>query len=148
MKIEVGNLDAKKLEEMFARLEGLEGAKPVREGLAKAGALFVAAGRGNLGARLGRYATGSLMNSFTVRVKRRKPDVLAGFVRSGKKVRYAASGNHAHLVDLGAPAENRKGRGEMPANYFWTDAKSQAAGAAMRAVEQGVRAAAAAAFSD
>ena len=129
------------LRRMAARLEqaaGLTDSPLVRGALFAAAETVVDAGRSNLSARLKGTGRGNLINSMMARVKRNKPGSLAGFMRSRVKGD-TGGGNHAHLVDRGT--RDRRGRGRMPANRFWTDAEASTAGSVKTLVERGLRAA-------
>lgn len=119
---------------LLGELDDFEADRAVKQGLRTGASVFVARGRGNLRQRLISPSghTGNLQRSFAVRVKRRKPGVLAGFTQSGA---------HAHLVDRGTTARPHPltgTSGRMPANYFWTDAESSERGRAVQAVRDGI----------
>ena len=132
--IQVTITNAQALEAMLSGLDGLERDRAIRSSLARGGQALVRGGRQKLRARMANpYGhTGNLLQAFTVRVKRSKPGVLAGFGRGG---------SHAHLVDMGTtlrphPVTGTSGR--MPANRFWTDTRSQDMPRAMLEVEKGL----------
>lgn len=113
-------------------LEGLNRVRILEDGLRQNEALLSAmvqaanvvrrAGISNLRQRLmwKRWTTGTLLTQSRVYRRKRQLAVAAGFRRP--------KGSHAHLVDLGTGRRytNRgQYRGEMPANFFWTDAAKQ-----------------------
>lgn len=113
-------------------LETMPKGRTVRRGVAQVTNLIAQEGRATLKARTKGKGTGNLRRSITAKLKRGKPEGLAGF-RKG-----SGGGNHAHLVDQGT-RERRTRRGEkrgwMPASYFWHLAKLkglQAGGAIIR----------------
>ena len=123
---------------MLDGLDGVDRDRAIRSSLARGGQALKRGGRQKLRARMANpYGhTGNLLRAFTVRVKRRKPGVLVGF--SGGQ----GGGSHAHLVDMGTtlrphPVTGTSGR--MPANWFWTDTRSQDMTRAQREIAQGLQ---------
>ena len=135
IQVEITNTQA--LEAMLDGMEGIDRDRAIRSSLARGGQALRRGGMSRLRQRMENpYGyTGNLLRAFTVRVKRRKPGVLTGF-RGGQE-----GGSHAHLVDMGTerrphPLTGTSGR--MPANWFWTDTRSQDMPKAYRAIEQGL----------
>lgn len=127
--IEVTIINKQALDALTAGLSGIDKDSAIKSGLSKGGEIIKRGGMERLKNRMRAGPggkTGNLLRSFTVRVKRNKPGVLAGF-KKGKK-----GGNHSHLVDLGTVERMRKhksrkrggkgGRtGAATPNYFWND---------------------------
>lgn len=137
LKVEVHNLN--EILHSIDHLTDIEKDRAVKSGLRAAGAVFIRAGRKNLKARLkpaserkDKGIPGNLMGSFTNRVKKSKPGVLAGF---------NGYGAHAHLVDMGTQKRKHpitKTSGVMPANRFWRDTKDANESAALLKIEEGI----------
>lgn len=117
------------LDALTTGLSGIDKDSAIKRGLSKGGEVLKKGGMERLKNRMRAGPggkTGNLLRSFTVRVKREKLGVLAGF-QKGKN-----GGNHSHLVDLGTVERMRKhksrkrggkgGRtGAATPNYFWND---------------------------
>lgn len=135
--IQIDIVNERALDAVTAALSDIDRDRAIRSGLARGGSVLVRGGRLRLRQRMQspRGRTGNLLRSFTVRVKRRKPGVLAGFA-GGR-----GGGQHAHLVDLGTVRRRhpRTGTsGTMPANRFWTDTRSGDMGRAQEAIREGL----------
>ena len=134
------NVDHRQIDTVAHLVQGLtdmERDRAVRAGLLAGGRLLTAGGRRRLRSRMAspQGVTGCLLRAFTVRVKRSKPGVLAGF-RTGK-----GGGGHAHLVDQGTlPRQTREGlnRGHARPTSFWEDTARQDAGRALDRVTDAV----------
>lgn len=136
--IEIKLIERENIQYLIRGLEDFEKDKAIKSGLRSAVNVFRIKGRANLRSRTLRHGkqTNHLMNSFTNRVKRNKLGALSGFDRPG--------GNHAHLVDSGTKVRKTKSgasRGIMPANHFWSDAKTSEEGKATEAMYKGVQSA-------
>lgn len=134
--MQISVIDKENIQYLIQNLEDFEKDKVIRRGLLSAINVFRIKGRSNLRTRLLRHGkqTNRLMNSFTNRVKRNKLGALAGFDRPG--------GNHAHLVDKGSKRRYTKSgeyRGAMPANSFWTDAKTTEENKAMQRMQESIQ---------
>lgn len=120
--------------------------KAIREGLGSAAKVFESYGRANLAVRMeGKYATGATLRSFRTRVTiGRKsdggPTAVAGL--------HWPEGYKAHWLDLGTEERfhkkigkngKRKSVGRMPANYFFTDARTEGEKPAMDAIYDGIQ---------
>lgn len=119
--IEVKQTDLDSINYLIRELSEFEKNKALKSGLNAAGQVLKAGGKQRLRDRLKTKggATGHLLNSFQVRVKRNKAGVLTGFTGGGR---------HSHLVDRGTvdkrPHPITGTSGKMPANRFWSDTES------------------------
>lgn len=126
------------VEELVKGLQAVDRDKSIRLGLARGGRYFVKGGTRRLKERMRSGAggvSGNLLRSFTIRLKRSTPGVLAGFKRGAK------AGAHSHLVDLGTSSRKRKNGGStgvMPANYFWHDTRQKDEAGALEEVKKGL----------
>ena len=135
------------LNRVLATVDGLSNIdkdKAIKAGLRAGEMVFLAGGKRRLRDRMKsgpKGATGNLLNSFTVRVKRAKLGALAGFSTTQSFGKDGGKGYHAHLVDLGtALRQNNKSanRGIMPGNFFWTDTLANDDTKALDKVYQGI----------
>lgn len=135
--IVVDNQTQQAIEYLTRNLEQFEKNKALREGLRGAAKIFATLGRANLRSAPTGVKTGWLLSSITsrVRVSRKSGEpTVVGFMRP--------RGNLAHLVDLGTrPRYTEAGayRGIMPANYFFTDARTEGEKPAMDAILDGIQ---------
>ena len=140
--IKIQSINRNDIDFLLRGLDDFEKARPVRSGLSAAGKVFKDGGVRRLKKIMKNPHghTGNLLDSFTVRVKKRKPGVLAGFLPEGR---------HAHLVDRGTKERTRskvggyykggkKTTGVMPAKYFWTDTQAADYPAAMDKLYLGI----------
>lgn len=125
------------VQHLIRNLEKFEQNKALREGLSGAAKIFATLGRRNLASSATGVASGELLSSITSRVKvsrKTGEPTVVGFERP--------RGNLAHLVDLGTkPRYTKSGayRGIMPANYFFTDARTEGEKPAMDAIYDGIQ---------
>lgn len=139
--IVVDNQTQQAIEYLTRNLEQFEKNKALREGLRDAAKIFATLGRANLRSAPTGVKTGQLLSSITsrVRVSRKSGEpTVVGFMRP--------RGNLAHLVDLGTKDryyETKRGKkkyvGRMPANYFFTDARTEGEKPAMDAILDGIQ---------
>lgn len=132
--IEVRQIDKDSIDFLIRELTEFEKNKALKSGLNAAGQVLKVGGRQRLSQRLkgSKRATGHLLNSFQVRVKRNKAGVLTGFNGGGR---------HSHLVDAGTKERFTKtgaSRGKMPANRFWSDTNNQDYPKAISKVFEGI----------
>lgn len=136
--MQVKLIDREAVVYLVDQLEQFEKDKSIKSGLLAAVNVFRVKGRSNLRARLKPTAlrhgkpTNHLMNSFTTKLKRNKLGALAGFDKWGA---------HSHLVNSGTKRRRHPitgTSGVMPANSFWSDAKTSEEGKAMNALYKGV----------
>lgn len=124
-------------------LSNMERKKVVKRGLMGAARIFIAKGKLNLHNRLlGHGGVGNLMRSARALWRQANVTAYAGFINTERLKSRAVWGNHAHLVDLGSgPRYTKSGayRGEMPANYFWYDARVSEESKAVDAIYDGVQ---------
>lgn len=144
--IDITIINKQVLESLTAGLSGIDKDSAIKSGLSKGGEIIKQGGIRRLQNRMRAGPggkTGNLLRSFTVRVKRDKPGVLAGF-KKGKN-----GGNHSHLVDLGTVERIRKhksrkrggkgGRtGRATPNYFWNDTNELDKNKAMIEIRAGI----------
>lgn len=126
---------------LIQNLETFERNKALREGLRDAAKIFEREGRSNLLSAATGIATGEMLRGINsrVRVSRKASEpTVVGFRRP--------RGNLAHLVDLGSKPryyETKNGKkkyvGRMPANYFFTDARTEGEKPAMDAIYDGIQ---------
>ena len=123
-------------EYLVRSLDTFDRQKAIKEGMLRAARVFSRRGRSNLRSRLkGTSKKGNLLRAFGVVYKRQYIMSLAG---------YTGRGRHAHLVDLGTDrrtTKSRKNRGDMPANYFWSDARRSEERPAMQEILRGIESA-------
>lgn len=123
-------------EYLVRSLDTFDRQKAIKEGMLRAARVFSRRGRSNLRSRLkGTSKKGNLLHAFGVVYKRQYIMSLAG---------YTGRGRHAHLVDLGTSrrtTKSRKNRGDMPANYFWSDARRSEERPAMQEILRGIESA-------
>ncbi|MBK5721373.1 hypothetical protein JGH11_10860 [Dysgonomonas sp. Marseille-P4677] len=142
--ITIKQIDRENITYLVHNLEGFEKDKAIKKGLQKAGKVFETGGKYRLRKvmRKAKGVTGNLLNSLFVRVKKNKPGVLTGFIRSTKNM-LIGGGNHAHLVDRGTKDRYWKSKGskyvgKMPATRFWSDTESQDYPQAINKLYEGV----------
>ena len=121
--IEVRQINKSDIELLVRNLQDFEKDKAIEEGLKKAGNVFKSGGQRRLRSRMKSKegVTGNLLNSFHVRLKRRKLGMLTGF---------RTSGSHAHLIDKGTviryqKTKDMKSVGQVIGNNFWDDTRSE-----------------------
>ncbi len=138
--VQITILDLNRVLAAVDDLSNIDKDRAIKSGLSAAGRVFVLSGRKNLLSRLEktskgrkkRRLPGNLLRSLTIRVKKSKLGVLAGF---------SGNGAHAHLVDLGTKTRQHPVTGTsgvMPANHFWSDAKASESQKAMSRIFVGV----------
>ena len=134
------------LDALTTGLSGIDKDSAIKRGLSKGGEVLKKGGMERLKNRMRAGPggkTGNLLRSFTARVKRNKPGVLAGF-QKGKN-----GGNHSHLVDLGTVERMRHRKswksggkggstGAARANYFWKDTNDLDKNKAMGEIQKGI----------
>lgn len=124
MMFEVRQINKADIELLVRNLKDFEKDKAIEKGLKKVGNVFKSGGQRRLRARMksGKEGvTGNLLNSFHVRLKRRKLGMLTGF---------RISGSHAHLIDKGTVTRYQKTKdmksvGKVIGNHFWDDTRSE-----------------------
>lgn len=144
--IELDISNPRHLEQFLQNLSQIDRDKAIKGGLSKGGEVLKRGGIKRLKKRMKSGpdgVKGNLLKSFFVRVKRKKPGVLAGFTQGRN------GGNHAHLVDLGTTQRMRKSNnrrlrwkggstGAATANYFWTETREADMGKAKEEVSKGL----------
>lgn len=137
--IEIRQINREEVLSLIQNLDNFEKDGAIKSGLKSAGNVFVSGGKQRLRRKMKSGhagVTGNLLRSFTVRVKRRRLGVLAGFNQG------VGGGSHANLIDLGTDRrywkKPRKYTGRVRANRFWSDTEAQDYPKAMKALYAGI----------
>lgn len=137
MQIQATLINFEKIMKSINGLSDIDKNKVIKQGLRKAGNVFIRIGKNELKSKLKGTGKGNLLKSFRNKVKKNKLGVITGFSNTG---------HHAHLIDRGTTERYTKSgyyKGRVRGNLFWSNAintgKSEAINNVLNGIEEGIQ---------